>query len=203
MFHLLQVRKEFKRRTGAEYLEVIPDCELIPNQMYKLTGAPVIVIQPKISKFLNFTAYDNFLPSFEVRLLPDVTMVMLELTCHVALHPVIGCFFDSADCEVWSQVVRLTGESESWRRPTHRSSDPADVTLQLFRILTDLRSEDLKTFQHLLTLQPDPVAVSRLEDADAIRTVDLMIQQYRPERAKEETLRNMNQNQLAEKLERS
>ncbi|KAK5618400.1 hypothetical protein CRENBAI_018956 [Crenichthys baileyi] len=141
---LTQVRKEFRRRIGAEYLEQIPDCELISNQMYKLTGEPVTIIQPKISKFLNFTDYDNFLPSFEVRVSPDVTTMTLKLTQHVVMSRVIGWFFSSADCEVWSRVVKLSG--------TGQSSESANVSMQLFKILIHLKSQDLKTFQHLLTL---------------------------------------------------
>lgn len=44
----MQVRKEWKRRIGAEYVEAIPDCELIPNHTYKLIGEPVTVIQPEV-----------------------------------------------------------------------------------------------------------------------------------------------------------
>ena len=32
----------------AEYLEAIPDCQLIPNQTYQMTGDPITVIQPKV-----------------------------------------------------------------------------------------------------------------------------------------------------------
>lgn len=76
----------------------------------------------------------------------------------------------------------------------------------LLSILSSLESEDLKTFQRLLSLQSDPIPVSRLEAADRTRTVDLMIQQYHTEGAKqvtEDILRKMNYNQLADHLQRS
>ncbi|XP_028259997.1 uncharacterized protein LOC114434793 isoform X2 [Parambassis ranga] len=68
---LTQVRREWKRRVGADYVEAIPDCELIPNQTYKLTGQPVTVIQPESSKFVNFSDYNNFLPSFQCQPAPQ------------------------------------------------------------------------------------------------------------------------------------
>ena len=44
----LQVIKEWKRRNGAEYVETIPDCELVPNQTYRLSGRPETVIEPEV-----------------------------------------------------------------------------------------------------------------------------------------------------------
>lgn len=85
-------------------------------------------------------------------------------------------------------------------------SELVDGTLLLLRILDSLRSEDLKIFQRLLSLQSDPIPVGRLEAADRSRTVDLMVQQYHTEGAKqvtEEILRTMNYKQLADQLQRS
>ena len=67
-----------------------------------------------------------------------------------------------------------------------------------------MRSEDLKFFQQLLSLQPDPIPISRLEAADRSRTVDLMVKQYNCEGARqvtEEILRTMNFPQLADELQ--
>lgn len=41
--------KELKQRIRGEYVETVPDCELIPNQTYKLSGLPVTVIQPEVA----------------------------------------------------------------------------------------------------------------------------------------------------------
>lgn len=85
-------------------------------------------------------------------------------------------------------------------------SELVDGTLLLLSILDSLGSEDLKFFQRLLSLQSDPIPVGRLEAADRIRTVDLMVQQYHTEGAKqvtEEILRTMNYKQLADQLQRS
>lgn len=47
-----QVRKEWKKRNNAEYVETISDCELIPDQMYKLSGQPDVFIQPQVLIFI-------------------------------------------------------------------------------------------------------------------------------------------------------
>lgn len=85
-------------------------------------------------------------------------------------------------------------------------SELVDGTLLLLSVLDSLGLEDLKFFQRLLSLQSDPIPVCRLEAADRTRTVDLMVQQYHIEGAKqvtEEILRTMNYNQLADQLQRS
>lgn len=85
-------------------------------------------------------------------------------------------------------------------------SESVEETLLLLKVLDSLRSEDMKVFQHLLSLQSDPIPISRLEAADRTRTVDLMVQRYHSEGAKqvtEEILRTMNYKQLADQLQRS
>lgn len=86
------------------------------------------------------------------------------------------------------------------------ASESVDVTFVLLRMMNSLGSEDFKTFQHYLKLQPDPIPLNRLEAADRTRTVDLMVQQYCAEGAKqvaEEILRRMKYNQLADHLQGS
>ncbi|XP_076583052.1 uncharacterized protein LOC143318534 isoform X2 [Chaetodon auriga] len=182
-----QVIKEWKRRIGAEYVETIPDCELIANQMYKLSGQPVTFIQP------------------EVQLAEDVCSVELQLSSHVTSLPLIGWLFGSTESVVWHRVVKLRGAAST---PSTEvcNSELVDTTVLLLSMLNSLESEDLKTFQRLLSLQSDPIPVSRLEAADRTRTVDLMIQQYHTEGAKqvtEDILRKMNYNQRADHLQRS
>uniref|UniRef100_A0A3P8RZ99 Pyrin domain-containing protein n=1 Tax=Amphiprion percula TaxID=161767 RepID=A0A3P8RZ99_AMPPE len=85
---------------------------------------------------------------------------------------------------------------------SYRTLRPMDATQQLIQVLDHLRSEDLKAFQHLLTLQSDPIPVCRLEAADRTGTVDLMVQKYHAEGAMqvtEEILRQLNYNQLKHK----
>uniref|UniRef100_A0A668TK17 Uncharacterized protein n=1 Tax=Oreochromis aureus TaxID=47969 RepID=A0A668TK17_OREAU len=174
---LTQVRKEWKRRIGAEYIEAIPDCELIPNHTYKLIGEPVTVIQPETSKFVNFRDYNNFLPSFQVQLKAGATQVRLQLRSHVAGSRLIGWLFGNKECEVWARVIQLKVKVLDLQEE--------DMTLQLLQMLNCLGSEDLKTFQRFLSLRTDPISVSRLEAADRARTVDLMVQKYHAEGAKE------------------
>ncbi|XP_061592973.1 uncharacterized protein LOC133457682 [Cololabis saira] len=200
---LTQVRKELRRRTKVEYVEVIPDCELIPNQTYKLTGQPATVIQPATSKFINFADYNNFLPSFQIQLPAEVTMVKLQLWRHVTPPRLIGWLFGPVDNEVWTQVVLLNG---SVCAGSTSECETKDVTLQLFQILNRLTSDELKDFQHFLTVQTNPIPVGHLESASRTRTVTLMVQQYHAEGARvltEEILRKMNQNQLADDLSRT
>ncbi|XP_051259235.1 uncharacterized protein LOC127365297 [Dicentrarchus labrax] len=200
---LTQVRKEWKQRITAEYVETIPDCELIPNQTYKLSGQPVTLIQPESSKFVNFGDYHSFLPSFQVELATDVRRVELQLRSHVTPPRLIGWLFGSTESVVWSQVFQLRAAASTVCTEVC-VSESVDVSLLLLRVLNSLGLEDLKTFQYLLSLQSDPVPVSRLESADRSRTVDLMVQQYHAEGAQEmaqKILRRMNYNQLADQLQ--
>ncbi|KAG8003313.1 hypothetical protein GBF38_018309 [Nibea albiflora] len=193
--NLPQVITDWKRRSGAEYVETIPHCELIPNQMYKLSTEPITFIQPESSKFVNFSDYNNFLASFQVQLAADVRSVAIQLMRSVAPLPLIGWLFGSIESVVWRQVVQMEV----------CVPESADVKLLLINMLNTLGKEDLKTFQHFLGLQSDPIPISRLEGEDRIRTVDLMVQQYHTEGAKEVTekiLKRMKYNELAEKLQR-
>lgn len=77
------------------------------------------------------------------------------------------------------------------------------TTLILLQMLQSLESEDFVLFQYHLKLQPNPISVCRLENADRPRTVDLMVQQYQPEGAKqvtEEIFRTMKFEGLADQL---
>lgn len=77
------------------------------------------------------------------------------------------------------------------------------ATLILLQMLQSLESEDFVLFQYHLKLQPNPISVCRLENADRPRTVDLMVQQYQPEGAKqvtEEIFRTMKFEGLADQL---
>ncbi|TMS00975.1 hypothetical protein E3U43_016818 [Larimichthys crocea] len=105
--NLPKVIKDWKRRSGAEYVETIPDCELIPNQMYKLSAEPITFIQPESSKFVNFSDYNNFLASFQVQLAADVRRVELQLMRSVTPLPLIGWLFGSIESVVWRQVVQM------------------------------------------------------------------------------------------------
>lgn len=78
-----------------------------------------------------------------------------------------------------------------------------NVTLLLLDTLKSLRLDDLKAFQHLLTQQADPIPLCQLEAADRTRTVDLMVQKYQAEHAKQvarDILRRMDYNLLADHL---
>ncbi|KAF3690560.1 hypothetical protein EXN66_Car006233 [Channa argus] len=199
---ITQVQKEWKRRIGAEYVEAIPDCELIPNQTYKLSGQPVTVIQPESSKFVNFEDYNNFLPSFQVQLADDASKVELHLKSEEAPLGLISWLFASTKSVVWSRVVNLRAAASTVYAEVC-SAESRDESFHLLRMLECLKSEDFKTFQHHLSCQSDSIPVSRLEAADRTRTVELMVQQYPAEGATEvtiEILKKMKQNRLADHL---
>ncbi|XP_030288656.1 uncharacterized protein LOC115591116 isoform X2 [Sparus aurata] len=196
-----QVIKTCKQRIRAEYLETISDCELIPNQTYKLSGQPAVFIQPESSKFVNFSDYNNFLPSFQVQLeaLEADMSLKLQLS-HLTPFRLIGWLIGSIESLVWHQVLTLRAAASS---PCTEDSvsESVNVILLLHGILKNLELEDFKTFQRLLNLRSDPIPVCQLEAADRMRTVDLMVQQYHAEGAKqvtEEILRKMNFNHLVD-----
>ncbi|XP_036804805.1 uncharacterized protein LOC110518417 isoform X2 [Oncorhynchus mykiss] len=90
-----------------------------------------------------------------------------------------------------------------------RSSSMLDVLDLLLTSLKELTEEQLKTFQsHLTTVQLPgfpPIPESQLENTDRQVTVDQMVERYGPEGAVEitvEILREMNQHDLAKKLQR-
>ncbi|XP_056894800.1 uncharacterized protein LOC130528968 isoform X2 [Takifugu flavidus] len=184
---LTQVIKEWKRRIGAKYVETVPDCELIPNHTYKLSGQPVTLIQP------------------EVQLPDEATSVKLQLSSPEAALPLIGWLFRSTDSVTWERVVQLrahTGQPEELC-PAVAMEEPMHTTLILLQMLQSLESEDFLLFHYHLKLRPNPIPVSRLENADRPRTVDLMVQQYQPEGAKqvtEEIFRMMKFEDLADQL---
>ncbi|KAK2835121.1 hypothetical protein Q5P01_015605 [Channa striata] len=199
---LTQVQREWKRRIGAEYVEVIPDCELIPNQTYKLSGKPVAFIQPESSKFVNYSDYNNFLPSFQVQLADGVSQVELQLKSEEAPHSLIAWLFGSTNRVVWSRTVQLRAAAAS----TVFADESVDVSLLLIDTLNSLTSDDFKTFQHHLHYQSDSIPVSWLETAGRTRTVELMVQRYHTEGATEvttEILKKMKCNQLADQLQKS
>lgn len=77
------------------------------------------------------------------------------------------------------------------------------ATLSLLQVLQSLGSEDFRLFQYHLKLQPDPIALSQLENVGRSRTVELMVQQYLTGGARqvaEEILRTMKFHQLADQL---
>lgn len=79
------------------------------------------------------------------------------------------------------------------------------TSLSLLQVLQSLGSEDFRLFLFHLKLQPDPVPFSQLENVCRSRTVELMVQQYCPEGARqvaEEILREMKFQQLADQLKR-
>nr|XP_046246973.1 uncharacterized protein LOC124060274 [Scatophagus argus] len=201
---LTKVIKEWKQRSNAEYVETIANCELIPNQMYKLSVQPDALVHPQSSKFVNFSDYNNFLASFHVQLAADVNMVELHLRSHEPPQHVIGWLFGSTESVVWNQHIILKAAASS---PSTEvcASESTEVTTLLLNTLNSLGQEDFQTFKHRLRLQPDPIPNCRLEAAERTKTVDLMVQQYHTEGAKniaENILRKMKYNQLADVLHR-
>ncbi|KAM3620643.1 uncharacterized protein V6R79_026381 [Siganus canaliculatus] len=200
---LKEVIKQLKKRMNAVYVETVPDCELVPNQTYKLCGSSNVLIQPEISKFKNYSNYENFLPSFHVVLPPGVWKVELQLK-HLTPRPLIGWLFGSLASSVWQQIVDLRA-ADSVLSAEACVPETVDTGL-LLNTLNNLNSNDFEAFKRYLSWQPDPISKCKLEAADRSKTVDIMVQKYQTERAMEvteEILRKMNCNQLANGLSRS
>lgn len=142
-------------------METAPDCELIPNQAYKLSGQPVTLIQPEVSgpapppsgscqmwsatlsfllfgfqtsEFVNFSDYSNFLPSFQVQLPDEATSVKLQLSSPEAPLPLIGWLFRSRDSVTWERLVQLraAGSVEGKHTMESISSAQPDATFATF-----------------------------------------------------------------------
>ncbi|XP_029913862.1 uncharacterized protein LOC115363733 [Myripristis murdjan] len=109
-----QVKRIWKERNGARYIETISDCKLIPNQTYKLSGHPANRVQPKDAEFVNFKEYHNYTPSFKVQLAVDVKVVDLELKYgHTWFQWLPVWLFGSQEPVVWSDNVQLTATPAS------------------------------------------------------------------------------------------
>lgn len=80
----------------------------------------------------------------------------------------------------------------------------ASVDELLLNSLKDLGKEELKTFQWHLKKNHKEISNSELEDADRLKTVDLMVDHFGEEEAVKNTvkiLRKMNKNNQAKQLE--
>ncbi|KAK6300939.1 hypothetical protein J4Q44_G00290370 [Coregonus suidteri] len=106
--------------------------------------------------------------------------------------------------DLQAKISRLEEKLRFMKRPFM-----LDFAVLLLTTLEEMNPNELKTFQSFLTSVqlPDcpPIPESQLENADRQVTVDQMVKTYAPNRAVEITLRilrGMNQNDLAEKLER-
>uniref|UniRef100_A0A672ZJF2 Pyrin domain-containing protein n=2 Tax=Sphaeramia orbicularis TaxID=375764 RepID=A0A672ZJF2_9TELE len=79
----------------------------------------------------------------------------------------------------------------------------SEVKDQLFKILTSLLSDGFEEFKKFLSHRDDPIPRCHLEAADRMTTVELMVQKYLPDGAKDitvEILEKMNMNHLAQNL---
>ncbi|XP_029904667.1 uncharacterized protein LOC115357409 [Myripristis murdjan] len=196
-----QVTREWRKRSGAQYVEALPDCELIPNQTYRLSGSPVQLIQPENAKFLNFEDYDNYTASFEVQLAVDVRKLQLELRLsHSGPAWLPSWLFGSHESSVWSRVVTLRAAAAAGG-----AEGKLEMTETLLETLNSLPTKELETFQRHLSQRPDPLPVSALEGADSMATVHKLIQKYHADGARDvavEVLRKMHYNTLASDLQR-
>ncbi|XP_056133851.1 uncharacterized protein LOC130110698 [Lampris incognitus] len=195
-----QVIKEWNRRNGTVYIEALPDCELVPNQTYKLYASPVQNIQPEKAKFINFEEYDNYTASFEVQLAIDAKKV--ELVLKNQAHPpwLTRWLFGPYESEVWSRVIKFKGAP-----PPYVIEESCEMRDVLLNILSALKEDQLRIFQKHLSLLEDPIHVCVLETADRMTTVERMVQKYLARGAKDITvdiLKKMEFIQLAEDLQR-
>ncbi|XP_029913861.1 uncharacterized protein LOC115363732 [Myripristis murdjan] len=106
-----EVKRSWKE---TRYIVTLPDCELIPNQMYKLSGHPARRVLPENAKFVNFKEYHNYTASFKVQLAVNVKVVDLELKRgHTWFQWLPVWLFGSQEPVVWSDNVQLTATPAS------------------------------------------------------------------------------------------
>ncbi|XP_075901752.1 uncharacterized protein LOC142900988 [Nelusetta ayraudi] len=195
--NLGQVIQECRQRSGLEFVETSGECQLIPQQTYRLRASPGHAhIQPETCTFVNDCSYNHFLPSFHVLLPPGLSQLELQLCSRSTSLPLIGWLL--GDTEIWRRLVPLEGPDSSLE-----TKDLQTTTMQLLGVLDQMTSDELRLFHSLLSKRPAPVPAGRLEAADRSRTVDLLLQQYQAGGAiqvAQEILEKMNLKLLASQL---
>ncbi|CAB1344202.1 unnamed protein product [Coregonus sp. 'balchen'] len=153
----------------------------------------------KLERYQRSTASTSHLPLFPPRPRSVLSPVWLP-----PISPLLSRSSPSFGSS--KELLWLTSAGSSGQ---FRSQRMLAVPALLLTTLEEMNPHELKTFQSFLTsgLLPycPPIPEGQLENADKQVTVDQMVKTYGPERAVEITLRIlrwMNQNDLAEKLER-
>ncbi|XP_014039681.2 uncharacterized protein [Salmo salar] len=208
-----EVQEEWKRRNGDKciYIETNPRCQLTPNKEYELSTdlTDEYLIQPKDAEFVDFESYENYFPTFQLFIQTVVVEVNLLLKenggeesvwyRHVWL-PATPPSDDSA--------VSPTEVPSSVKPPGGATAGTTNVSYLLLGTLAELVSKELEAFQwHLIQGVEGFTSIPRgqLENANKQVTVDRMVQQYLDDGAVKitlEILRKMDQNKLAEYLEK-
>lgn len=194
-----EVIKTWKKRSMAQYIETLHDCELVPNQTYSLKGDPVQLVQPEEATFLNFEDYDNYCASFEAHLDRDTRHVVLCLQSSASGWRWLPKWFLKQPSVVWKRTVQIQGAVTLDTKTEHLRLK--DVLLDALNRLT---MADLRVFQTRLSWLPEAMPRTYLEEANSTTTVDRIVQYYLPSRAKKitiDTLRQMGFNDIVDDLE--
>ncbi|XP_029979235.1 uncharacterized protein LOC115411292 isoform X2 [Sphaeramia orbicularis] len=210
------VKKEEPR---AMYLRVPASCKLITEHKYSVDCCyedEQIHYKEKVFD-LNFGP--NYHMMFEIRLPPTTTEVSLTVK-------------DQNNTEVWNHNMNLPAPAafkrpqqdlppkkkllsvgrRQWRQQLCRRRKiggkyKRKTKRQLLSVLEDLGHSEFEIFKWFLNQKKlgdiSPIGKQQLENATAVRVVDLMVQRYEESGAVEVTrrvLKNMNMNELRKKL---
>ncbi|XP_039646752.1 uncharacterized protein LOC120552638 [Perca fluviatilis] len=183
-------------------IQVPATCRLIKAQSYTVQCPQAVKIQPKKADFdLEFGP--NYHPTFEIRLpinTPEVTLRVQDEGQSIWEH----------DVELIAPKTKITASAEDRERELNRRQAAwikLGKTAEVFNTLEDLREEEFKKFKWFLTnsehVKNTPIPVSRLENADRIKTYDLMMQYFTATGAVEvskQILKDIPRNDLVERL---
>ncbi|XP_053198075.1 uncharacterized protein LOC128382115 [Scomber japonicus] len=182
---------------GEAEFKISSKCRLSSGQSYSVQCEQASKVQPEYGPFhMKYTSH--FYPTFELFLPTNKEKVTLMVQ-------------DQKKKQVWKRVVNLTAPRKKNLQRNLPAGDfvPAKrakmTPRDLLNILEDLRQEEFMTFKWYLSSVDDfrPLPKARLERADRVHTVDLMVQHYELAGAVEvmrSVLKKISRNDLVMKL---
>ncbi|XP_028425819.1 caspase recruitment domain-containing protein 8 [Perca flavescens] len=183
-------------------IQVPATCRLIQGQSYTVQCPQAVKIQPKKADF-EVEFGPNYHPTFEIRLsinTPEVTLIVQVEGQSVWEHEV----------ELIAPKTKITVSAEERERENDRKKAAwikLSMTAEVLNTLEDLREEEFEKFKWFLTnsehVKNTPIPVSKLENANRIKTYDLMMQYFSANGAVEvskQILKDIPRNDLVERL---
>ncbi|XP_071202840.1 uncharacterized protein, partial [Salvelinus alpinus] len=202
----LKVCKTRRTRNGNReiYIEKNSNCRLIPDQKYTLSTdlTDEHHIDPEEAEFVDYDSYTNYMPTFQLYLQTVIKKVHFLLKEHGGPE----------NERVWDRLVSLpvspTEVPSSVTPPGGAKAGTTNVNFLLMDTLEELGRSDLKKFQWYLIKGVagfPSISKCQLENATRPTTVDRMVESYCDEGAVKitlEILRKMDQNKMADELEK-
>ncbi|XP_078100946.1 LOW QUALITY PROTEIN: NACHT, LRR and PYD domains-containing protein 3-like [Sander vitreus] len=157
-----------QQQQQSRNIQVPSKCKLIKDQSYTVQCPQAVKIQPDKADFdLEFGP--NYHPTFEIRLPINTPEVTLRI--------------QDEGQSVWEHDLELIAPKPKIPPPAlPKDLEDLTMTADVLTILEDVREEEFKKFKWFLTnsehVKNTPIPVSKLENADRMKTVDLMIQTF-------------------------